>query len=1013
MKLKSTFRKATAGALSVLMAASAVVTSAGAATDNTASVSLVAGASEKYEALAAEYDKLAYSGDDLGAIYSPESTTFKVWSPSASAVQLNLYTTGSDDEEGAAKISTQDMSYDETNGVWSVTANGDLKNVYYTYSVTNDGETEEVVDVYAKAVGIEGNRGMVVDLASTDPDGWDSDNTFTRVSNQTDANVWEIHVKDFSYDESSGVSEANRGKYLAFTEDNTTLNNNGVNKTGTSYLKDVGFNYVQINPFYDFGSVVEANSENAFNWGYDPKNYNVPEGSYSSNPYDGNVRINEAKQMIQGLHKQGIGVIMDVVYNHTQSSDSWFQKTVPNYYYRFNTSDDFANASGCGNETASNHEMYRKYMIDSVTYWAKEYHIDGFRFDLMGIHDIDTMNAIREALDEIDPNIIMYGEGWNMGALLDNTTGNGAATQMNSSKLSTRIGFFNDQIRDSIKGSVFEKTGKGFIQGDATKAAGIITGLTANVNGGNWTSQAPEQTVTYDSCHDNNTLYDRLVYSMGYSDDGNFRYRYDDLVKLNKLAAAIVYGSQGTTFVLAGEEMARSKDGNENSYNASVDLNNIDWNNTVKFADVVSYYKGLLEFRNAYAPLRTPAAIDSVKASDLGDGVIANVYTTADAAYKTVAMLYNSSSEDATVTIPGTDLPSDWVILVNADRAGTISLGEVSGSTVTVPANGALYLVDKESYDASAPSKEIGTVEVQYITESTGEVVSSITMTGEVGTAYTTTEIDNFGLYYNLDRIEGNATGAFTADKQIVKYIYADNILQINDLDGDGEITIYDAVMVQKIVAGINVIDNPLIADVNKSGSVDIEDAVLYLRKVAQIKTPLGIGQVITHYVDEEGNSVAGDTTQTLKVGSAYKTAPAEVALYVLDETKLPENSEGLVGVSTVEVTYTYKYDGATATAHVKVPDGVKWKPNFYVWEELETTLQNCGAWPGTRMTAEEGHDGWYTITFARTGGPYNWIVNGSGQTTDMKGYTADELWIIMDSNTTCSSITETAPDNY
>lgn len=1010
MKFKSTFRKATAGILSVLMAASAVAVSAGAVTNDAASVSVVKGASAKYEALAAEYDKLAYSGNDLGAVYSPESTIFKVWSPSASDVKVNLYTKGSDAEEGAAKISTTDMVYDDTNGIWSAKIDGDLKNVYYTYSVTNDGKTEEVVDVYAKAVGIEGNRGMIVDLASTNPDNWDNDNAFTRVANQTDANVWEVHVKDFSYDKSSGVSEANRGKYLAFTEENTTLNNNGVNKTGTSYIKDMGFNYVQINPFYDFGSVVEANNENAFNWGYDPKNYNVPEGSYSSNPYDGNVRINETKQMIQGLHKQGIGVIMDVVYNHTQSADSWFQKTVPNYYYRFNSSDAFANASGCGNETASNHEMYRKYMIDSITYWAKEYHIDGFRFDLMGIHDVDTMNAIRNALDEIDPDIIMYGEGWSMGALLDDTTGNGAATQVNSSRLSKRIGFFNDQIRDAIKGSVFDKTGKGYVQGDTAKASGIITGLTANINGGNWTSQAPEQTVTYDSCHDNNTLYDRLVYSMGYGDDGNFRYRYDDLVKLNKLAAAIVYGSQGTSFVLAGEEMVRSKDGNENSYNASPNLNKIDWNNTVKFADVVSYYKGLLEFRNAYAPLRTPTALDSVKTTNM-NGVIANVYTTADASYKAVAMLYNGSSEDATVTIPGTNLPSDWVIVVNGERAGTASLGEVSGSTVTVPANSALYLVDKDSY--VAPAKEVGTVEVQYVKESTGEVVSTITMTGEVGTAYTTAELDNFELYYNLDHIDGNAAGTFTTEKQVVKYVYVDNVLSINDLDGDGEITIYDAVMVQKLVAGINAVDNPLLADVNKNGSVDIEDAVLYVKKVAQIKTPLGISQVVTHYVDEEGNSVSGDTTQTLKVGAAYKTAPAEVALYVLDETKLPENAEGLVGVGTVEVTYTYKYDGATATAHVKVPDGAKWKPNFYVWEELETTLQNCGAWPGTRMTPEEGHDGWYTVTFARTGGPYNWIVNGSGQTADMKGYTADELWIVMESNTTCSSITEVAPDNY
>ena len=286
-----------------------------------------------FEEEAAALDQRAYDGDDLGAVYTPESTTFKVWAPTASDVKLNLYTTGSDSEEGAAKISTTDMTYTEENGIWAATVEGDQKNVYYTYSVTNDGTTREVVDVYAKAVGVNGDRGMVVDLDSTDPEGWEDDN-YVLVQNQTDASVWEVHVKDFSYDPESGISEANRGKYLAFTETGTTYKSEGKYKTGIDYLKELGVKYVHINPFYDFGSIDETGDDTQFNWGYDPKNYNVPEGSYSTNPYDGNVRINEVKQMVKALHDNGIGIIMDVVYNHTYVTDSWFQQTVPYYYYR-------------------------------------------------------------------------------------------------------------------------------------------------------------------------------------------------------------------------------------------------------------------------------------------------------------------------------------------------------------------------------------------------------------------------------------------------------------------------------------------------------------------------------------------------------------------------------------------------------------------------------------------------------------------------------------------------------
>ena len=320
-----------------------------------------------YQAYAANLDKSAYSGNDLGASYSKKATTFKVWSPNAASVRVNIFEHGSDNEGDAGSIMSRAMSLDKTTGVWSVTINGDLLNKYYTYSVTHGKTTKETADVYAKACGVNGQRSMVVDLSTTNPDGWENDK-HVLVQNQTDASVWEISVADFSSSESSGVSEANRGKYLAFTEEGTTVNGvQGASSTCVDYLKKLGVKYVQIMPFYDFGSVDESkNIMDQYNWGYDPVNYNCPEGSYSTNPKKGEVRIKECKQMIQALHNAGIGVIMDVVYNHTYTSDSWFQRTVPNYYYRMNNDGTFSNGSGCSNDTSSEHLMFRKYMIDSA-----------------------------------------------------------------------------------------------------------------------------------------------------------------------------------------------------------------------------------------------------------------------------------------------------------------------------------------------------------------------------------------------------------------------------------------------------------------------------------------------------------------------------------------------------------------------------------------------------------------------------------------------------------------------
>lgn len=992
-------KKITAVVLSALMVASASTMAVTAADiDST----------NPYEQHAAELDQHAYTGSDLGSTYSQASTVFKVWAPKATNVKVNLYATGSDTEAGAEVLGTYDMTFSQDNGVWEITVDGDLKNVYYTYSVTTNGVTKEVVDVYAKAVGVEGDRGMVVDLDSTNPEGWDTDSNFTRVANQTDANVWEAHIKDFSYDASSGVSDANRGKYLAFTEDDTTLNGEGTFKTGTSYIKDVGYNYVQINPFYDFGSVVEAGDDTQFNWGYDPKNYNAPEGSYSSNPYDGNVRINEAKQMVQGLHDQGIGVIMDVVYNHTQSRESWLQQTVPDYYYRINADGTWSQGSGCGNDTASERAMYRKYMIDSVTYWAKEYHVDGFRFDLMGLHDAETMNAIRAALDEIDPDIIMYGEGWSMASTFD--TGAVPATQANSDKMSTRIGFFNDQIRDGIKGSVFEATGKGYIQGSTASAKAVALGLGANTaSGGNWKAQEPEQTVTYDSCHDNATLYDRLVYSLG----GEFNERNETYVQMSKLASSIVFGSQGTGFVLAGEEFARTKLGDENSYVSSPDINKLDWTRIVQYADVVSYYQGMLEFKNYFDPMRTTTKSDCYTSSYDKKGLIISQYTDTGFTWDDVVMLYNNSAEAQTATIPNADASAQWVVVVNGDQAGIQKITEVTGNTIEVPATSALFLVDKASYDASDIKADKGIVKVEHINQTTGEVMSTVTLTGTFGQAYQAMASSQYDLYYNVVGNSDNTSGTYSKNETTVKFYYEPNLLTPKDVTGDGVVNMKDIIAIQKHIAKIDTMTEEQIAlaDTNRDGIVNMADVILYQKHVAKFTDESGIGTVTTNYFDADGKQIADSTVQKLKVGDNYTTSAQKINFYNVDEAKLPANATGKVKIGNISVDYYYNFEAVQSEIHVYVPTEQTWVPNFYAWEETPSgTVQDTGAWPGKTMTPDtELGDGWYSYTLSN-GGNYNWIINGkSGQTADQKNYSGN-LWIYMKNGTTVDHVDTNPP---
>ncbi len=546
-------------------------------------------------------DEFAYDGDDLGSTIAGDKTVFKLWAPTASEVTLNLYDWGYDPSDSfwsyTEEYETIPMPKGEK-GVWSAEAPvGHGK--FYTYSVTTAEGTKEAVDPYAKAVGPNGDRGMVVDLSLTDPEGFDFDSFYDGIDAYNEAIIWEVHVRDFS----NKIAESKYpGKYLAFTE--TGLKNESGESVGIDYLKDLGITHVHLQPVYDFATVDECSEDGGgqFNWGYDPKNYNAPEGSYSTDPFDGAVRVNEFKQMVASLHANGIGVVMDVVYNHTYALDSNLNRCVPYYYYRFNSNGEASNGSGCGNETASERVMMRKYIVDSVSYWASQYHLDGFRFDLMALHDVETMQAVEQAVHAVNPHAIIYGEGWTGGATTLNP--NQQATQANISKVTASegaigaIAVFDDAIRDGLKGSVFDAKEKGYISGNvnAYNAQRVIFGLTGGQRGtgASW-SVKDNAVINYMACHDNNTLWDKLLISNGTSPE-------KDRLAMNRLGITIIMLGKGTPFFLAGEEMLRSKDGDSNSYMSSDEINNIDWDALregsaqLKMRD---YYKALIAFRKA------------------------------------------------------------------------------------------------------------------------------------------------------------------------------------------------------------------------------------------------------------------------------------------------------------------------------------------------------------------------------------------------------------------------------
>ena len=645
-----------------------------------------------------------YDGNDLGSYINGTSTTFKVWAPTAAKVVLDLYTKGNEMDgdkpiPGSATDAYEriEMTLGEK-GVWSATVDGVGHGTYYTYTVTTAAGTETATDPYCRATGLNGNRSMVVDLDKTNPVGWTDvnfDPTFggtVNFDNYSDAFIWEIHVRDFS----NLITDSQyKGKYLAFTE--TGLKNaNGVS-VGVDYLVNLGVTHVHLLPSYDYATVKEEDPDSGFNWGYDPKNYNVPEGSYSTDPYKGEVRINEYKQMVQALHNQGIGVIMDVVYNHTFSAtDSCFHRIVPYYYYRYNANGANQNASGCGNDTASERYMFRKYMVDSVTYWAEEYNLDGFRFDLMGLHDLETMRQIEEAVHAINPKAIIYGEGWTMGSTTD---GSAQANQTNISQIKPTNGaigsvaVFNDAIRNGLKGnSGFGTITSGILNGGANDdnmnkvLFGILGG---NANGAGW-RVTNNMVINYMSAHDNLALWDQLTLTMGGSTASK--------AKANRLGAAILFVSKGTPFVQAGEEMLRTKpfydkEGNlvpgeydENSYSSCDETNNLKWD-TLKVGSeeykMVQYYAGLVAMRKAN-PIFSDVATN-IQSAKLGNCGLALQYTLGD---QKAVVLINASSSSVNYTLSGS-----WKLVGTVDQAGATTISTHNGGNVSVPAGGILIYV--------------------------------------------------------------------------------------------------------------------------------------------------------------------------------------------------------------------------------------------------------------------------------------------------------------------------------
>lgn len=620
--------------------------------------------------------------------YSPIETKFTLWAPTAEEVRVLLYDSGN--EGSAYQTLSLEMGED---GIWNTSIKEDLKGKFYTFNVKVNGKwLGDTPGIMAKAVGVNGKRAAVIDLRSTDPEGWAND-VRPLLKDYADIIVYEMHHRDFSLDSVSGIR--NKGKFLALTELGTTTSQG--EKTGIDHLKELGVTHVHILPSYDYASVDESKPDKAqYNWGYDPQNYNVPDGSYSTDPYKPDVRIKEFKQMVQALHKAGIRVVLDVVYNHTfNTEESNFERTVPGYFYRQTKDGKPANGSGCGNETASDRAMMRKYMVESVLYWINEYHIDGFRFDLMGIHDIETMNEIRAAVDKIDPSIFIYGEGWAASApQLDQEE---LAMKANIYKM-PRIAAFSDEMRDGLRGGWDDDRKGAFLIGQPGHEMSIKFGLvgavkhpqvindSVNYSKEPWALQ-PTQMISYVSCHDDMCLADRLKATMPDATD-------EERASLHKLAETFVFTSQGVPFIFAGDEMMRDKKGIHNSYNSPDSINTIDWRNKTIHHDVFDYVRELITLRKNHPAFRMGDADKVRQYMEFlpveGSNLVAFILkdNANGDSWKNIIVAFNSRKEPAKLSIPA----GRYTIVCKDGKIKRSGMGQVSGNEIIVPARSAMII---------------------------------------------------------------------------------------------------------------------------------------------------------------------------------------------------------------------------------------------------------------------------------------------------------------------------------
>lgn len=1000
------------------------------------------------------YDqKNKYDGTDLGCTYTKEATTFKVWSPEATKVTLKRYATGSDGEKGAKDLGTVEMTKGEK-GVWSCTVKGDIVNTYYTYNVTVNNQTQEAVDIYAKAVGVNGDRAMVVDLDSTDPEGWDA-NYKREKTLLSDINVWEVHVRDFSIDVSSGVSEANRGKYKAFTE-HTTVNGKGKVASCVDYLKELGVTHVQILPMYDYGSTdsdhycvdernVSTSMSSNYNWGYDPENFNVPEGSYSSNPYDGNVRITETKEMIQALHDAGIKVIMDVVYNHTyDTAKSNFNKIMPDYYYKVNGK-VYDDQSGCGNSTRSRSAMYRKFMIDSVSYWAEEYNIDGFRFDLMGIHDVTTMNQIRSTLDKKfgEDKIIMYGEGWSGGSIDSD-----GAWKGNEDKLDDGIGFFNDQIRDSIKGDKEYNGTIGYVQtnyqsgsyvqgdpGNPKWPDNLFGGIMGSVgkSGGQWWmwrpfwSKSSNCSLNYTSAHDDLTLWDKFFQTGDGAHSSDFDSTEDRYIRMNKMSGAIINISKGGTFMQAGEEFCRSKYGVKNSYNKPDSTNKLDWTRLLTHGTVADYYKGMLQIRHVFSGFTKITTRSENNWNPNGnnytwvskdEGGVSTFIVTNDTAneWNKVAVIMNNKTTASTVDLG--KYGSSWVIISDGNKAGIESISEC-GASISAAGKSVVVAVPKDTYDKNIESIRKKLEERQHTNAAPTIIVDhdNIEVAPGDSVSFSVTAKDADGDQVTLSASgvpEGAefdvATGKFTWDSA-EKGTYT---VTVSATDGTSTTKKEIKISVVSATSSLDELINEVeAADLAKDELTDsvwkaLQDALASAKELAGDDAATEAQcAVVKAALQKAFDNATGEKSARENLQKYVTEAEATIADAKEDnndaellkdaKTVLKDTKDLLEGVAAAKVYTAAQNNLEDSVASLAIGDG---KPSIhvsapgfdtpyvYAWTGDGTTAKTLlGEWPGVQLK-EKDADGNYVYDIS-VDGKFNLIINNGKtakqQTNDLK----------------------------